>query len=94
VLCAFGGRPGCWFCPDPGRVHSGHARGALGPDGVAIGSDFDGAVVPAAIGDAGGLQRIVAAMDAHGYDEDLLTRLCHANWLALLDRCWHGAAGC
>jgi membrane dipeptidase len=73
--------------------HMDHLLGILGPDGVAIGSDFDGAVVPAAIGNAGGLQRMVAAMDEHGYDEDLLAELCHANWLALLERCWHGAAG-
>jgi membrane dipeptidase len=70
-----------------------HLMVILGSDGVAKGSDFDGAVVPAAIGDAGGLQRMVAAMHEHGYDENLISKLCHANWLALLERCWRGAAG-
>lgn len=68
--------------------HMDRLLGILGPEGVAIGSDFDGAVVPAAIGDAGGLQRLVTAMAKHGYGEDLLVKLCHANWLAMLERCW------
>ena len=34
----------------------------IGIDGVAIGSDFDGATVPAEIGDAAGLQKLVAAL--------------------------------
>jgi membrane dipeptidase len=69
--------------------HMDHLLSILGPDGVAIGSDFDGAVMPAAIGDAGGLKRLVAAMDEHGYDENLVAKLCHVNWRALLERCWH-----
>lgn len=68
--------------------HLDHLLEVLGPDGVAIGSDFDGAVMPAEIGNAGGLPSLVAAMAAHGYDDCLLRKLCHENWIGALARCW------
>ena len=61
---------------------------ALGEDGVAIGSDFDGALIPKAIGDAAGLPRLVDAMRAHGYGDALVRKIAHENWLALLERTW------
>ena len=65
----------------------------LGERGVALGSDFDGAVVPRAIGDASGLQVLVEAMRAHGYSEALVARICHGNWLDLLERTWKPVSG-
>jgi membrane dipeptidase len=44
--------------------------------------------VPAAIGDAAGLPRLVEAMRRHGYDEPLLRKICCDNWLGLLARTW------
>ena len=73
--------------------HLDHLIGILGEDGVGLGSDFDGAVVPTAIGDAGGLVALRGAMRAHGYDEALMTKLCHGNWLRVLERTWHGPKG-
>lgn len=58
----------------------------LGEHGVALGSDFDGAIVPADIGDVGGLDALRQAMHRHGYDEALIRRLCFENWLSVLDR--------
>ena len=66
--------------------HMDHLLAILGPDGVAIGSDFDGAVIPAEVGDAAGLQRLVVAMADHGYSNDLWRRICHGNWLEMLGR--------
>lgn len=66
--------------------HMDHLLAILGPDGVAIGSDFDGAVLPEEVGNAAGLQRLVAAMAGHGYDDELLHRICHGNWLGMLER--------
>ena len=43
----------------------------LGEDHVGIGSDFDGAVVPAAIGSAAGLPVLFDALRAHGYSAPL-----------------------
>jgi hypothetical protein len=40
------------------------------------------------IGDVTGLPRLVAAMQAHGYGEALITKLCSENWLRVLDTTW------
>ena len=60
----------------------------LGEDGVALGSDFDGAVVPAAIGSVAGLPTLFALLRLSGYSEDLLDKIAHGNWLSLLERTW------
>lgn len=60
----------------------------LGPTRVGLGSDFDGATMPAAIGDASGLQNLVAAMRARGYDEDTLHAIGYRNWLRVLELTW------
>ena len=60
----------------------------LGSDGVALGSDFDGCTVPAAIGDAAGLPRLFELLRAHGWDAASLEKLAHGNWLRVLERTW------
>jgi membrane dipeptidase len=59
---------------------------ALGETRVGLGSDFDGALIPADIGDASGLPRLFEALEKHGYDAPLLQKLAHGNWLSLLER--------
>jgi len=59
---------------------------ALGETRVGFGSDFDGALIPAEIGDARGLPKLVASLEQHGYDRPLLEKLAHGNWLSLLER--------
>jgi len=68
--------------------HLDHLIGRLGEDRVGFGSDFDGAVVPADIGDVAGLPALGKAMAAHGYDDKLLKKLGHENWLRVLERTW------
>ncbi len=68
--------------------HMDHLLDLLGPDGVALGSDFDGALLPEAVGDAAGLPWLVAAMAGHGYDDGLLEKICRGNWLNVLGRTW------
>jgi membrane dipeptidase len=58
----------------------------MGEARVGLGSDFDGATMPRAIGDASGLPRLFAALRAHGWDDELLARVGHRNWIALLRR--------
>ena len=58
----------------------------LGETRVGLGSDFDGATMPQAIGDASGLPRLFDALREHGWDQALLERLAYRNWLALLRR--------
>jgi membrane dipeptidase len=66
--------------------HLDHLLGKLGEGGVALGSDFDGALVPAAIADVAGLPNLVDAMGAAGYGGDLIDRICYGNWLDVLSR--------
>lgn len=68
--------------------HIEHLLEFLGPSGVAIGSDLDGALLPADIRDAEGLGNLVAAMVREGYDPDLLQKLCRDNWLDVMERSW------
>ncbi|MEW2913639.1 dipeptidase [Leisingera sp. JC11] len=60
----------------------------LGEDRVGLGSDFDGAIIPDEITDAAGLPVLCEAMKAHGYDSRLMAKLCHGNWLRILERTW------
>ncbi|MDR1828359.1 MAG: dipeptidase [Methylobacteriaceae bacterium] len=60
----------------------------MGVDHVGMGSDFDGATIPESIGDVTGVQKLLAAMRAHGYDEPTLEKLAYKNWLAVLERVW------
>lgn len=68
--------------------HLDHLLAHLGEDGVALGSDFDGAVVPESIGDASGLPVLIEAMLTHGYGLELVRKISHENWLRLLERTW------
>ena len=65
-----------------------HLVAHLGEEGVGFGSDFDGATIPSPLGDVSALPALLGALSAHGYDEALLRRLAHENWLALLRRVW------
>jgi len=59
---------------------------ALGEDGVALGSDFDGALMPRDLADAGKLQNLVAAMDQAGFGAELIEKICWSNWIAMIRR--------
>jgi len=58
----------------------------LGETGVALGSDFDGALMPQAIGTAAGLPALTEAMQQAGFGAALIDRICWQNWLDLLRR--------
>jgi membrane dipeptidase len=73
---------------EPVLAHLDHLLAHLGEDGVAFGSDFDGATVPQGIGDVTGLPALQAAMQAHGYDDALMAKITHGNWLRVLSRTW------
>lgn len=68
--------------------HTDHLLGIVGEDGVALGSDFDGAGIPAAIGDVRGVQNLLRAMLEHGYGEELVRKIALGNWLSVLERTW------
>lgn len=59
---------------------------AVGETRVGFGSDFDGAIIPAAIGSAAGLPVLIEALEKHGYDRPLLTKIGTENWLRVLEK--------
>jgi membrane dipeptidase len=72
--------------------HIEHMLEHAGEDGVGFGSDFDGAMIPAELGNAAGLQILVRAMRKRGFGEPLIEKLCFRNWLRVLGRTWGDGA--
>jgi membrane dipeptidase len=60
----------------------------MGIDHVALGSDFDGAVVPLELGGAAGLPKLVDALRAAGFDDAAVAKITHENWLRILRATW------
>ena len=73
--------------------HLEHMVKHVGEDGVGFGSDFDGAAIPAGIGNAAGVQSLVEVMRTRGYGEPLIEKLCFRNWLRVLGRTWERTQG-
>jgi membrane dipeptidase len=68
--------------------HLEHILEHVGENGVGFGSDFDGAIIPAGIRNAAGLQNLVGLMRSRGYSEALIEKLCFRNWLRVLGQTW------
>ena len=68
--------------------HLNHPIEFVGEDRVGFGSDYDGADVPREISTAADLPRLRSAMRSHGYDDALMDKLCHKNWLRVLEKTW------
>lgn len=62
----------------------------IGIDHVALGSDFDGTVIPAAMKDSAGLPLLVDTLRTRGYDQQSVDKICHGNWIDVLERTWGG----
>ncbi|TKW65726.1 MAG: peptidase [Paracoccus denitrificans] len=73
---------------DPYLRHLDHLIAKLGEDGVALGSDFDGALMPTDLADAAALPGLLTAMARHGYGAELVEKLAWKNWMSLLRRTW------
>ncbi|QUS35237.1 dipeptidase [Falsirhodobacter algicola] len=82
------GRRGAEIGWEPICRHLDHLIAELGENRVGLGSDFDGATVPEGIKDVAGLPALAAALRRHGYDDELLKKIFHRNWLAVLRRTW------
>lgn len=68
--------------------HLDYLIAQLGEERVGLGSDFDGAAVPSEIKTIAGLPNLRTAMVDRGYDAALIRKLCHENWLRVLDLTW------
>jgi membrane dipeptidase len=65
-------------------AHVRHVAEHAGIDHVGLGSDFDGARVPAAVGDVSGLPRVLDALRDDGFSEDEVERIAWGNWRRVL----------
>ncbi len=68
--------------------HIDHMIAIVGEDRIGFGSDFDGAVIPAKIGDVSGLPGLRQAMVDSGYGDKLVAKICYGNWLRVLKTTW------
>ena len=71
-------------------AHARYVADRIGVDHVGLGSDFDGAAIPQALGDAGGLPRLLDALRAEGFDESEIERIAWGNWRRVLGASWTG----
>jgi len=64
--------------------HLSHLVEKLGEKGVALGSDFDGCLVPNQIKDVRGNLALIIAMEKAQFGKELIRRICFENWCDLL----------
>ena len=82
---------GGWDTDTPLEVmvrHLDYLVERLGETRVGLGSDYDGARVPDEVGDVSKLPNLIAALEGAGYDDGLLRKLTHENWIRVLGRTW------
>jgi membrane dipeptidase len=65
-----------------------HVADRIGVEHVALGSDFDGAEIPTALGDVTGLPRLLDAIRATGFSEAELEQIAWGNWRRVLEAAW------
>jgi membrane dipeptidase len=69
--------------------HARYVADRIGVEHVALGSDFDGTTIPAALGDAAGTPRLLSVLgDEGGFDERELSLLAWENWRRVLGAWW------
>jgi membrane dipeptidase len=69
-------------------AHVRYVADRIGVEHVALGSDFDGAMIPRELGDVSGLPRLLDALRADGFTEDELRAIAWENWRRVLERVW------
>lgn len=82
---------GAWDSDRPLDVmvrHLDYLVERLGETRVGLGSDYDGARVPDAVGDVSKLPNLIAALQDAGYNDELLRKLSHQNWVRVLRQTW------
>ncbi len=68
--------------------HARYVSERIGVAHVALGSDFDGATVPAALGDVAGLPRLLEAFAAAGFTSAEIDAIAWRNWRRVLAAWW------
>ena len=68
--------------------HVDHIVNLVGIDHVALGSDYDGARMPADLYDAAQTPKLIQALRDRGYDDDAIQKFGRDNWLRVLKNVW------
>ncbi|MEM8729055.1 MAG: dipeptidase [Pseudomonadota bacterium] len=74
---------------EPMLRHLEYLIQAVGEDHVGLGSDFDGAIIPDAVGDVAGVPGLLQAMLDRGFGRTLVEKIASTNWLTCLERTLH-----
>ena len=69
-------------------AHVRHAAELAGIDHVGLGSDFDGAPMPAELSDVAALPRLLDALRDDGFSADEVERIAWGNWRRVLAAAW------
>jgi len=68
--------------------HARYIADRIGVEHVALGSDFDGATMPADLQDVTKLPKLVDALGTFGFHEDEVRRIAYGNWVRILGQTW------
>jgi membrane dipeptidase len=68
--------------------HARYVADRIGVEHVALGSDFDGATIPRAVGDAAGMPRVLDALAEAGFTHSELEAVAWRNWRRVLAVWW------
>jgi membrane dipeptidase len=68
--------------------HAAHVAELAGVECVGLGSDFDGAMMPAALGDVTGLPALLRALRDAGFGEGEVEGIAARNWRRVLEATW------
>lgn len=68
--------------------HARYVANRIGVAHVALGSDYDGATIPAPLGDVAGTPKLLAALADAGFSEDEVAQVAWDNWRRVLGAWW------
>jgi membrane dipeptidase len=71
--------------------HARYVADRIGVEHVGLGSDFDGATIPAELGDVGGLPRLFDAFASDGFSKSEIDGIAWGNWRRTLSASWSEA---
>jgi membrane dipeptidase len=69
-------------------THAAYVAERIGVAHVALGSDFDGATIPASLGDVAGIPRLLEALAEVGFSRQEIAAIAWQNWRRVLDAWW------
>jgi membrane dipeptidase len=71
--------------------HARYVADRIGPEHVALGSDFDGATIPRELAGAAGLPALIEALSGVGFSSDELQAIAWGNWRRVLSAWWRAS---